>query len=123
MITLMCDLVVQTCNISTFINTIARARTTKFLRAACVFEAHKEYYAKRPCRFASEVADDDLGSFFDRCLSWNGSLGPSEKQATEVYLSVVNQQRSFFLRYMGGKILQNSIKCMFVLIHVCFRHH
>jgi len=67
MIALMCDLIVQTTNISSFVNAVSRARTSSYLKASTIFQSHKKYFNRHGSGFSSETPDESIGSFFTHC--------------------------------------------------------
>lgn len=103
LVNLMCDLVISSgCSMKAFISSIARNRTTEYLRRMACYSFHVEEFKRRLNVFNEEFEADGFGSYFQHCQGFNGTLFVSEKQGNEVLIELVTEQENFLLRCLGG---------------------
>lgn len=82
----MTELITQTTNVSSFVASLSRCRTTRYIKLLSTFKAHQSFYRKQNQLFSAECIDEEIGDFFLHC-GYNGSLGPSPQSTVEVFSS------------------------------------
>jgi hypothetical protein len=103
----MFNLVSSQAGVADFIAMVRKSRVTTYLLAAQSYQLHVDFYLNRcreNCFAASSEGDQpkDFPSFFCHCNGYNGTLGPSARKATSLFIELVEQQRPFLI---GLKVL------------------
>ena len=105
LVNLMFDMLTSHASASDFVNMVAKARTTTYLKKAKLYRDHVDYYVN----FTTSEKDkkkcqkfDDFPRYFTHCEGYNTTHGPSHDMSTSIFSLLVNEQRGFWARYQGG---------------------
>lgn len=98
------DSMASCANTTGFLNAVARARHSEYLKSATLYAFHVKRY--KSCSFFLENSEcPPFSDFAQHCDGgFNSSLGPSSFSANEALILAMDELSPFMLRWLGGRV-------------------